>query len=54
MNAQASIISPTPFMGNNNELFKLDNGMIGEVRYAYEYMYEYYPEKLLYVLQKIK
>ena len=44
---QASIISPTPFMGNNNELFKLDNGMIGEVRYAYEYMYEYYPAVII-------
>lgn len=40
---QANIISPTPFMGNNDELFKLDNGMIGEVKYEYEYMYEYYP-----------
>lgn len=39
----ATIQSPTPFMGNNGELFKLSNGFIGEVFAAYEYMYEYYP-----------
>lgn len=40
---EASITSPTPFMGNNGEIFKLDDGSIWEVKYEYEYMYEYYP-----------
>ena len=39
----SSIISPTPFMGNNSEVFKLANGLIGEVVAEYEYSYEYYP-----------
>jgi len=36
-------MSPTPFMGNNGEIFKLADGTIWEVKYEYEYMYEYYP-----------
>lgn len=39
----ASIISPTPFMGNNGEVFKLSDGSIWEVKYEYRYMYKYYP-----------
>jgi len=38
-----TIMSPTPFMGNDGEIFKLSNGTIWEVNYEYEYMYEYYP-----------
>lgn len=34
---------PTPFMGNSSEVFKLANGVIGEIVAEYEYMYEYYP-----------
>ena len=39
----SSVQSPTPFMGNNGEVFKLSNGTIGEVVAEYEYLYEYYP-----------
>lgn len=39
----ASITKPTPFMGNNGEVFKLSNGSVWEVLYEYEYLYEYYP-----------
>ena len=38
-----TIMSPTPFMGNNDEIFKLSDGSIWEVKYEYEYLYEYYP-----------
>lgn len=40
---ESSILSPSPFMGNNGEIFKLDDGSIWEVKYEYEYLYEYYP-----------
>lgn len=40
---RSSILSPTPFMGNNGEIFKLADGSIWEVQHAYEYLYEYYP-----------
>lgn len=39
----SSIMSPTPFMGNNGEVFRLADGTVWEVTYEYEYMYEYYP-----------
>ena len=39
----SSISSPTPFMGNDGEVFKLSDGSIWQVKYEYEYMYEYYP-----------
>jgi len=39
----SSIISPTPFMGNDGEIFKLADGSFWEIMYEYEYMYEYYP-----------
>ena len=38
------ITSPSPFMGNNGEVFRLLDGSIWEVKYEYEYMYEYSPE----------
>jgi len=40
---QSSVVSPTPFMGNDDEYFKLADGTIWQVKYEYEYMYEYYP-----------
>jgi len=40
---ESSILSPTPFMGNNGEVFKLADGSFWEVKYEYEYLYEYYP-----------
>ena len=40
---ETTIMSPTPFMGNNAEIFKLADGSRWEVKYEYEYLYEYYP-----------
>src|SRR5688572_23182554 len=44
---ESSILSPSPFMGNNGEVFKLSDGSLWEVRYEYEYLYEYYPSVLV-------
>jgi hypothetical protein len=38
-----SIASPSPFMGNNDEIFKTVDGRLWQVKYEYEYLYEYYP-----------
>ena len=40
---ETTVQSPTPLMGNNGEIIKLGDGTIWEVKYAYEYLYEYYP-----------
>src|ERR1700685_603521 len=42
-----SILSPTPFMGNDGEIFKLASGSIWEVKYEYEYLYAYYPKVII-------
>ncbi|QCO68451.1 hypothetical protein E5843_12970 [Luteimonas yindakuii] len=42
-----SIISPSPFMGNDGEVFKLSDGTLWEVKYEYEYLYEYYPTVII-------
>lgn len=34
-------------MGNNGEIFKLDDDSIWEVKYEYEYLYEYYPRVIV-------
>jgi len=39
-----SILSPAPFLGNNGEIFRTTDGKIWEVKFAYEYLYEYYPQ----------
>jgi len=44
---ESSIISPSPFMGNNGEIFKLADGSLWEVKYEYEYLYEYYPSVVI-------
>jgi hypothetical protein len=44
---QSSILSPSPFMGNNGEIFKLADGSLWEVKYEYEYLYEYYPAVII-------
>ncbi len=44
---EASIVKPTPFMGNDGEIFKLDDGTLWEVKYEYEYLYEYYPDVII-------
>lgn len=38
---------PAPFMGNDGEIFKLADGSLWEVKYEYEYMYEYYPDVII-------
>jgi hypothetical protein len=40
---ESSITSPSPFMGNHGEIFRLADGSIWEVQYEYEYLYEYSP-----------
>ena len=40
---EARITSPSPFMGNNGELFKLNDGSTWEVKYEFNYLYAYYP-----------
>lgn len=44
---ESSIVSPSPFMGNNGEIFKLLDGSIWEVKYEYEYLYEYSPQVIV-------
>lgn len=34
-------------MGNNGEIFKLVDGSVWEVKYEYEYLYEYYPSVVM-------
>ncbi len=44
---ESSIQSPTPFMGNHGEVFRLLDGSIWQVNYSYEYLYEYYPNVII-------
>jgi hypothetical protein len=44
---EASIVSPSPMMGNNDEIIKLSDGTIWQVKYEYEYMYEYNPRVIV-------
>lgn len=44
---QSSIVGPYPFMGNNGEIFKLADGSVWELKYEYEYLYEYFPSVLV-------
>jgi hypothetical protein len=39
----SAITSPSPFMGNNDEVFRLRDGSVWQVKYEYEYMYAYSP-----------
>jgi len=34
-------------MGNNGEIFKLADGSLWEIKYEYEYLYEYYPTVII-------
>ena len=43
----SSILKPTPFLGNNGEVFQLADGSLWEVKYEYEYLYEYYPSVIV-------
>lgn len=40
---RTSILTPSPFMGNNDEIFKTADGRLWQVKYEYQYLYEYYP-----------
>jgi hypothetical protein len=44
---ESYIVKPSPFMGNDGEIFKLDDGSFWEVKYEYEYMYEYNPDVII-------
>lgn len=44
---KATILSPMPFMGNNDEVFKLDDGSLWQVKFEYEYLYEYMPSVII-------
>lgn len=44
---ESTITSPSPFMGNNDEIFKLSDGSIWQVKYEYEYLYEYSPSVVI-------
>lgn len=44
---ESSIVSPSPFMGNNAEIFKLADGSRWEVKYEYEYLYDYNPSVII-------
>jgi len=44
---ESSIVNPSPFLGNNGEIFKLADGSLWEVKYEYEYLYEYYPSVII-------
>ena len=41
------ITSPSPFLGNNDEIFKLSDGSLWQVHYAYEYLYAYSPSVVI-------
>lgn len=43
----SSILSPSPFMGINGEIFKLSDGSLWEVKHEYEYLYEYNPNVVI-------
>ncbi|WP_292085484.1 MULTISPECIES: hypothetical protein [unclassified Brevundimonas] len=40
---ESTIRTPSPFMGNHNEIFRLQDGTLWQVQHEYEYLYEYYP-----------
>ena len=42
-----TVVAPAPLMGNNGEIVKLADGSFWEVKYEYEYMYEYYPNVVI-------
>ena len=41
---RTSIVTPSPFMGNNDEIFKTADGRFWQIKYEYSYLYEYYPD----------
>lgn len=45
--SRAIIMSPTPFMGNDGEIFRLDDGTIWRIKRAQQYFYQYYPNVVI-------
>lgn len=45
--SRATVMSPTPFMGNDGEIFRLDDGTIWQIKYAQNYFYHYYPNVVI-------
>jgi hypothetical protein len=43
----SSIVTPSPFLGNHGEIFKLSDGSLWEVKFQYEYLYAYHPQVLI-------
>jgi len=44
---KSTIVAPSPFMGNNDEVFKLADGTLWQVKYEYEYLYAYRPDVVI-------
>jgi hypothetical protein len=44
---KTSVISPSPFLGNHGEIFKVANGSVYEVVGSYEYLYAYSPQVVI-------
>ncbi len=44
---ETSVISPAPFLGNHNEIFKTQDGGLWQVMHEYSYLYEYYPTVMI-------
>ncbi len=40
---KTSILVPTPFMGNHDEVFKTSDDRLWQVTNEYSYLYDYYP-----------
>lgn len=44
---EASVVAPSPLMGNHGEIFRTSDGAIYEVVGSYEYLYVYYPQVVI-------
>ena len=44
---KSSVTSPTPMMGNHDEVVELDDKTRWRMQHEYEYLYEYYPDVLI-------
>lgn len=44
---ESFISTPSPFMGNNDEVFRLADGSIWQVKYEYKYLYAYNPSVVI-------
>jgi len=44
---QTSVLAPSPFLGNHDEVVQLADGTIWKVMFEYRYLYAYYPQVLI-------